>query len=185
MQTGTPAELDIGGGALWGELFDTLSSAEQTCIRNELGAELLKSVQEQPVTPGERAQGWEASVFACLAPENAMELFLAFMLANMEELTENEDCLRDLVADIDVVGLMAASMPDADPASAGMLLGFSTSLLACIPIEPLPGIGGARGPCAIGRIAAVASPHRWLGRHRAHSGRRRRVRRLGRQPRIR
>ena len=91
------------------------------------------------MTPGERARGWEASVFGCLAPENATELFVAFMLANMEELTENEDCLRDLVADVDVVGLIAASMPDADPASAGMLLGFSTSLLACMPVEPLPG----------------------------------------------
>ena len=112
------------------------------------------------MTPGERAQGWEASIFACLAPENAMELFLAFMLANMEELTENENCLRDLVADVDVVGLMAASMPDADPASAGMLLGFSTSLLACIPVEPLAGTGGPAVP--------VPSAESLLWRH--HTG---------------
>ena len=112
-----------------------LTAAEQSCIRDELGDELIASVREQLVTPGERAQGWEASVFGCLAPENATDLFVAFMFANMEELTENEGCLRDLVADIDVVGLMAASMPDADPASAGMLLGFSTSLLACLPVE--------------------------------------------------
>ena len=56
------------------------------------------------------------------------------MLSNMQELTENEECLRDLVADLDVVGLMAASMPDADPASAGTLLGFTTSLLGCLPV---------------------------------------------------
>ena len=98
------------------------------------------------MTPGERAHGWEASVFGCLAPENATDLFVAFMLANMEELTENEVCLRDLVADVDVVGLIAASMPDADPASAGMLLGFSTSLLACVPVQPLPAGGGSAVP---------------------------------------
>ena len=145
-QTGSPAELDIDGGALWGDLFDTLTTAEQSCIRNELGDELLKSVREQPVAPGERAHGWEASVFGCLAPEKATDLFVAFMLANMEELTENEVCLRDLVADVDVVGLIAASMPDADPASAGMLLGFSTSLLACVPVGPLPAGGGSAVP---------------------------------------
>ena len=145
-QTGSPAELDIDGGALWGDLFDTLTTTEQSCIRSELGDELLESVWEQPVMPGERAHGWEASVFGCLAPENATDLFLAFMLANMEELTENEVCLRDLVADVDVVGLIAASMPDADPASAGMLLGFSTSLLACVPVGPLPTGGGSAVP---------------------------------------
>ena len=65
----------------------------------------------------------------------------------MDELTEeNEVCLRDLVANADVVGLIDASMPDADPASAGMLLGFSTSLLVCMPVGPLPGGGESAVP---------------------------------------
>ena len=148
-QAGVSVDLDfdLDEATLWGELLDLLTAAERACVRGELGDELLKSVRKQPVTPGEKAHGWEASVFGCLAPEKATDLFLSFVLANMDELTEeNEDCLRGLVANVDVVGLIAASMPDADPASAGRLLGFSTSLLACMPVGPLPGGGESAVP---------------------------------------
>ena len=148
-QTGVSTELDfdIGGGTFWGELFDLLTATEQSCLRSELGAELLKSVREQPVTPGEKAHGWEASVFGCLAPEIAADVFLSLMLADIEGLTEeNEACLRNLVDNTDVAGLVAASMPDADPAGAGRVLGFSMGLLACMPVQPLPGAGESTVP---------------------------------------
>ena len=140
-------DFDINGGILWGELFDLLTTTEQSCLRSELGAELLKSVREQPVTPVEKRHGWEASVFDCLAPEIAADVFLSLMLADIEGLTEeNEACLRNLVDNTDVAGLVAASMPDADPAGAGRVLGFSMGLLACMPVQPLPGAGESTVP---------------------------------------
>ena len=148
-RSGAPAELDfdIDGGILWGELFDLLTTTEQSCLRGELGAELLKSVREQPVTPVEKRYGWEASVFGCLAPEIAADVFLSLMLADIEGLTEeNEACLRNLVDNTNVAGLVAASMPDADPAGAGRVLGFSMGLLACMPVGPLPGGGESAVP---------------------------------------
>ena len=124
-----------------------LTTTEQSCLRGELGAELLKSVREQPVTPVEKRYGWEASVFGCLAPEIAADVFLSLMLADIEGLTEeNEACLRNLVDNTDVAGLVAASMPDADPAGAGRVLGFSMGLLACMPVGPLPGGGESAVP---------------------------------------
>lgn len=79
---------------------------------------------------------WEVSIFSCLAPQTARALFLSFMLAGMEddeesemELTDQEEsCLRDWVAGIDV-GAAVAALVDEDPAvGAEMVSGMFSCL---------------------------------------------------------
>ena len=81
-QVGAPAirEYDIDAGTLWGKLFDTFTTSEQSCIRNELGDELLESVLERRAMPEGDTQQWEASIFGCLAPETASGLFLSALV---------------------------------------------------------------------------------------------------------
>ena len=44
---GAQRDFDIDSDTLWRELMDTLTASEQSCIRDELGDELLKSVLER------------------------------------------------------------------------------------------------------------------------------------------
>ena len=95
-RVGAPAIRDFGidTDTLWGQLFDRFTTYEQSCIRTELGDELLESVLERRAMPEGDTEQWEASIFGCLAPETASGLFLSALVARMEGLTEEaEGCL--------------------------------------------------------------------------------------------
>ena len=117
-----------------------LSTSEQSCIRNELGDELLESVLGQRAMSEGETQQWEVSTFGCLDPETAAGLFLSSFLAGMGEVSEEaEDCLRELVAETNVVELISSTSLDADPGSAAGALEFTLGLLACVPEQLLSG----------------------------------------------
>ena len=84
-RVGAPAIRDFGidTDTLWGQLFDRFTTSEQSCIRTELGDELLESVLERRAMPEGDTQQWEASIFGCLAPETASGLFLSALVARM------------------------------------------------------------------------------------------------------
>ena len=129
-RVGAPAirDFDIDTDTLWGQLFDRFTTSEQSCIRTELGDELLESVLERRAMPEGNTQQWEASIFGCLAPETAAGLFLSALVARMEGLTEEaEGCLRELLADADVADIVAGTLPDASPAAATAALGRATA----------------------------------------------------------
>ena len=85
-RVGAPAIRDFGidTDTFWGQLFDRFTTSEQSCIRTELGDELLESVLERRAMPEGDTQQWEASIFGCLAPETASGLFLSALVARME-----------------------------------------------------------------------------------------------------
>ena len=146
---GAPAirEYDIDAGTLWGKLFDTFTTSEQSCIRNELGDELLESALERRAMSEGDTEQWEASIFGCLAPETAAGIFLSALVAEMEGLSEEgETCLRELLADADVAGIVAGTLPDASPAAATAALEFTVGLLSCVPEQMLPGDAGPPDP---------------------------------------
>ena len=148
-QVGAPAirEYDIDAGTLWGKLFDTFTTSEQSCIRNELGDELLESALERRAMSEGDTEQWEASIFGCLAPETAAGIFLSALVAEMEGLSEEgETCLRELLADADVAGIVAGTLPDASPAAATAALEFTVGLLSCVPEQMLPGDAGPPDP---------------------------------------
>ena len=84
-RVGAPAIRDFGidTDTLWGQLFDRFTTSEQSCIRTELGDELLESLLERRAMLEGDTQQWEASIFGCLAPETASGLFLSALVARM------------------------------------------------------------------------------------------------------
>ena len=148
-RVGAPAIRDFGidTDTLWGQLFDRFTTSEQSCIRTELGDELLESMLERRAMSEGDTQQWEASIFGCLAPETAAGLFLSALVAQMEGLTEEaEGCLRELLADADVADIVAGTLPDASPAAATAALKFTVGFLGCVPEQMLPGDAGPPDP---------------------------------------
>ena len=148
-QVGSPVErdLDIDSDTLWGEMFDAFTISEQSCIRSTLGDELLESVLERRGMSDGDTEQWEASIFGCLAPETAAAVFLAVLVAQMERLTEEaEGCLRELLADADVAGIVASTLPDSTPATSAAAMEFAAGLLSCVPEQLLRGDVGPPGP---------------------------------------
>ena len=134
----TDAGVDLDASTVWMDVFNTLTASEQSCVREEVDEELLESLLDQPVVesvddPGE----WAVSVFSCLAKQTARALFLAITIEGIEteaeldrELSDAEEsCLRDRVAGIDVVGVIAATV-DYDPEGLGQYFG---GVFSCVP----------------------------------------------------
>ena len=148
-QVTSPAmrDFDVDSSTVWRELFDTFSPSEQSCIRAELGDELLESVRERSVMPGTETHQWEVSIFGCLAPDTATGIFLSAFVAQMEGLTgETEGCLRELLADADVASIVAADLPDASSDRAAAAMEFTFDLLSCVSEQLLPGDAAPLGP---------------------------------------
>ena len=131
-----PAEFAIDGDTVWQELFDAFTAGEQSCIRTQLGDELLGSVLVQQVMSGSGTPSSEmvaASILGCIAPEKADAIYLAIVASQFGGLTEDgEVCVRQLLAETDVAGMVAASLPGADPDSAAAFLEFTGKLFMCI-----------------------------------------------------
>ena len=121
----------IDGDTRWGDLFATLTAAEQSCFRDEFGDGLDETLAQQ--VDGGDSEAWEARAFACLAPDTARAVFLEVLLAGMAEddvepNADERECLRATVANADVAALVAAER-EGDPA----LAEFTGAVLACLP----------------------------------------------------
>ena len=129
---GEIAELGIAvdAGTRWGDVFETLTAAEQACFRDEFG-DGLEETLAQPL--GEGGTEAEVTAFGCLAPETARAVFLDVLLAGMagdgvEPDAAGRACLRQTVAGADIAAVIAAER-EGDPA----VVEFSGALLACLP----------------------------------------------------
>ena len=115
----------------WEDVFDTLTTTEQECLRDSFEGGLLESVLARSVMPeSDTPQAWEESIISCLAPQTTRALFLAFMVAGMEEEgllidTDAKACLDEWVEGIDVAAL---SNDDTEVATE-----VTTALMRCNP----------------------------------------------------
>ncbi len=117
----------------WREVFDILTPAEQSCIRDaantDLDAALDLIVFSEVDVPTEQ----EVGLFACLSPEFARAMMIsgAFsMLAEEDGIVPNADelaCVEEAIADVDIAALIATESYDS--------LGWSlvTAILGCVP----------------------------------------------------
>ena len=127
------ADFDIRVDAYteWEDVFDTLTTTEQECLRDSFEGGLLESVLARSVMPeSDTPQAWEESIISCLAPQTTRALFLAFMVAGMEEEgllidTDAKACLDEWVEGIDVAAL---SNDDTEVATE-----VTTALMRCNP----------------------------------------------------
>ncbi|MCE2525736.1 MAG: PPC domain-containing protein [Acidimicrobiia bacterium] len=131
-----PLEILVDADTVWRDVFDALGAAERSCIRSEVGDDVLDSLLERPLASETDTEEWEVSIFTCLTPDNARSLFLAGMIAGLQEgmdmgeLGDEEmSCLRDLVAELDVATLVAEEYAGDD----STLLEVGTVLIGCVP----------------------------------------------------
>ena len=124
---------DIDSDTLWGDLFDAFTADEQSCIRTELGDELLESAFAMRVLAEGDTEEWMVSTFGCLAPETAAAIFFTASTMDMEGLTEDQEtCIREKLTGIDVADILASTLPDADPDSTAAADAFGLGLLSCL-----------------------------------------------------
>ena len=138
--------LDIDADTRWRTLFDTLATSEQSCIRDALGDELASVLEQRVLSEGDTERS-DALLFGCLDPGTAAGVFLSVFVAQMGGLTEEtEGCLAELLANIDVAGVVASELPDASPDAVAAALGFGLGLFSCVPELAFPGGTGPYGP---------------------------------------
>ena len=136
-------------GSTVGDLYDTLSPSEQTCIGAEYSAAELAQLRERPVFDEQDTEGDQLALLECLESEKLSGVFYSFLAVNAswaagELSAEQVSCLRQLADESDVL-LIAGSDADRSPKAERALISFSRGLLACLPEltdgprEPSPG----------------------------------------------
>lgn len=137
-------ELRIDRDTSWREVFETLTAAEQACIRDALGDGVRELLARHIMSDGATSES-EVAVFACLAPDTARAVFLAAMIAGIEEdfsLGEPErTCLREVVAGLDVPAFMTATIEDDGEAVAES----AAAVWKCVPELLVSGLIGDTG----------------------------------------
>lgn len=129
----TPGDpgLAITPDTTWQDLFDTLSATEQTCMRDELGAE-LDELLTKALLSEDAAQDSEAVAYSCLAPDTARAVVREILFLGMGEgILEADDdelaCIEEALTRVDVVALVAGD--ESDPTVAELM----PTLVTCIP----------------------------------------------------
>ena len=129
-------DFEVDHDTVWQDLYDIFADSEQSCIRALLGSELELAL-ERPVTSmvrwGAETHLWDVAIFDCLIPETSVDVFVAVVTGGVGELSEeDEPCVRNLIADVNVAELVAGTLPDASPDSNAMVQAFSVGLLDCM-----------------------------------------------------
>ena len=134
-----PAPVDsdpsaISSAATWGDVFNSFSEEEQSCIRSEMGEERLNQLLGLPFAL-EGLEDEPIAVLSCISEEAAREILLVNMAAQFGGLTdEQEVCLRGLLGTFspsDLAMAMGGAEPDQEQAL--LLLSFGLGMVACVP----------------------------------------------------
>ena len=119
--------LSVDGETTWREAFEAFTPSEQVCIRDAVDSATLEAALEQPVTSEGDTRDWEVPFFRCLAPDTARAFLFSLIVAGFEESgtewtmsEEDRTCLRESIAGVDVVALVAEDEPPVE-------------ILACFP----------------------------------------------------
>ena len=96
-------------------MFDDASASAQACIRESLGEADLDAALARPVTSDDFPTDDDLSMLDCIGPEHAREVVLSGLVWSMQSESgivigdEEMACLRESMADIDVIGLVESS----------------------------------------------------------------------------
>ena len=123
----------VAPGATWGDVYDSLSEEEQSCILGQMGEERISQMREVPFSL-ESLEQESVTLLDCVSDDTARELFLADTRAQMGGLTqEQEGCLRTLLSGFSPSELAAASAGEPTPEGAMLMLSFGLGLVGCLP----------------------------------------------------
>ena len=147
------AEVDIDAGSTWQEAFDTLTAAEQSCIRDELDEDTFELGMKQTAISEDAREQWVTAIFSCSEFDTPRRQLLAEIMADIREgiggeveVSDDEaECLREWVIglDDDDMTVMLTQEDDALGAS------FSLEALACLPDLLLNVVAASTGTDAI------------------------------------
>ncbi len=132
---------DFDEDSLWGEVFDSVAEPERLCIEKELGEEVYAAAREERVLSEAPTQTWQVGVFSCFAPETAATVFFSRMIVDVKDLMNPgaEMCIRDLLMQTDLVGMVESTLPDAAGSGAEDLTDeFSGRLFECMAQAMVP-----------------------------------------------
>ena len=139
-----PDEVLAQPDATWGDVFNTFSEEEQSCIRGEMGDERLDSILDQPFAL-EGLEEEPLAVLECVSDDMARQILLADLSSQFPGITEDQKvCLGELLGTMSPVELAQAMSPDATQEQAFLMLSFALGMVACVP--ELAQEGGAGGP---------------------------------------
>ncbi|MDE0231749.1 MAG: hypothetical protein OXI56_12185 [bacterium] len=145
--------MDIDRDTVWRDVFDALTPAEQACVSDAAGTELDR-VLRQGILDEDQLSQPQLALLPCLPPQVVRAVFLAGMAFGMEDDgiqvgEEQEDCLREVVDEMDVTALIAVLTSDsgasdeaAQAEDAAQLFEMMAGLLRCLPELFDAGVGG-------------------------------------------
>ena len=139
---------EVDDSSTWGDAFEQFSDEEQQCVRDELGDGYLEIVLGQSIAATTGVETWEVGLSTCLEDDTFKAIVLANTLAMAEpELSEaGALCVEDLIAETDMVAVIAGEKPDAEPenvAAAGRYFAGFLSCLLADQIGSMDGLGEA------------------------------------------
>ena len=120
-----------------GELFETLSHSEQTCIEAEYSAAEWAELRGRPVFDEQDTEGRQAAMLECIEPVKLSGVFYSILIRDVSALTgglsvEQISCVRQLVDDSEVL-LIAGKYTEPSPEAQQAILAFAFGMLACLP----------------------------------------------------
>ena len=126
-------------GPSWKQVLGDLSTSEQDCIRSKLGQVTLDSMLDQPILAETLNEGGlqqsEALAIGCLASSTIDALVVPHLLRLLAASLPSADgaCLRELVADADIVTVFAATLPNASDRAMEVAEQFAHGVETCQP----------------------------------------------------
>ena len=110
-----PSDEGPSGELLWSDVFDDSSASAQACIRESLGEADLDAALARPVTSDDFPTDDDMSILVCIGPEHARDVVLSGLVWSLQTESgivigaEEMACLRESMADIDVIGMVESS----------------------------------------------------------------------------
>ena len=162
--------LRTGPDTTWGDVFESLSDEERSCIRSLSGEDRLAQMLERPFALGGLGQE-SVALLQCVSDDSARELFLADMETQMGGLSaEEESCLRKLLGTFSPSELVAASTGEPSPDNTMLMLHFGLGLVTCLPqlaqeggpTVPANGAGSANGGMQDGSLLWAFTTGGWV-----------------------
>ena len=126
---------EITADTVWRDVFDTLGADVQSCIREALDDGSLETALAVEISATDASEEWEPAFFSCIDPQVAQSLFASVMIAQIQsdeavELSGDEQsCLHEWAAEIDVAELVASTAVDD---SAGVA-DYVSGVVRCVP----------------------------------------------------
>ena len=93
---------DLDEDTTWQDVYDTLSSSEQSCVHDMIEEDQLESLLQMKVLR-EAAEPSEIKAITCLEPKKAEVLYTSAVIASMGDVSpETEACVNELMAGLEL-----------------------------------------------------------------------------------